>query len=86
MLWLLTFVSALALAPAARALNFTDYANDFPDPAYVLAKGFSASTAAAQQTIVGWADSLAVQGPWCELSPLTASVRVALISGYGQPS
>ncbi|KAF7972126.1 hypothetical protein HWV62_18848 [Athelia sp. TMB] len=64
MLWFSTLVSALALAPAVCALDFTDYANDFPDPAYVLAKGFNSTTAAAQQTIVGWADSLAAQGPW----------------------
>ena len=64
MLWLSTLVSALALAPAV--LGFTDYANDFPDPSYVVSKDFNTSTAGAQATIVAWADDLAAQGPWCE--------------------
>lgn len=62
MFWLSTFVSVLALAPAA--LGFTDYANDFVDPGYVLLKDFNTSTAAAQASIVDWANDLAAQGPW----------------------
>lgn len=62
MFWFSTFVAALALAPAV--LGFTDYANDFVDPTYVLSKDFNTSTAAAQSTIVAWADGLAADGPW----------------------
>ncbi|KAF7972128.1 hypothetical protein HWV62_18852 [Athelia sp. TMB] len=62
MLWLSTLLSALTLAPAV--LGFTDYANDFPDPTYVLSKDFNTSTTGAQATIVAWADDLAAQGPW----------------------
>lgn len=59
-----TFVSVLALAPSV--LGFTDYANDFVNPDYVLAKTFNTSTAGAQATIVQWANDLASQGPWSE--------------------
>ncbi|KAF7982783.1 hypothetical protein HWV62_25687 [Athelia sp. TMB] len=59
------FFAAVALVPAAFAqINYKDYDNDFLDPAYVLGKDFNSSTAAAQQTIVQWADFLAAQGPW----------------------
>lgn len=57
-------LSALAVAPVA--LCYTSYANDFVNPNYVLAKSFNTSTAAAQQSVVEWADFLASQGPWSE--------------------
>lgn len=57
-------LSVLAITPSA--LCYTAYANDFVDPKYILSKSFNTSTAAAQQTIVQWADQLAVQGPWSE--------------------
>lgn len=60
------FLSALTFAPAILALDYKDYDNDFLDPSYVLSKNFNASTAAAQQSIIEWADVLAEQGPWCK--------------------
>ncbi|KAJ7591609.1 hypothetical protein C8J56DRAFT_754894, partial [Mycena floridula] len=45
--------------------NFTAYANDFVDPDFILSRNFALSTAGAQDTIIGWADQLASQGPWC---------------------
>jgi hypothetical protein len=62
-----TLLSVLAIAPTTYAYySYEDYDNDFLDPSYILAKNFSPSTAAAQQTIIQWADYLAAQGPWCE--------------------
>lgn len=58
----------LALATFASSVfanSYADFDNDFIDPSFILAKNFSPSTAAAQQTIVDWADWLAEQGPWC---------------------
>ena len=67
MLQLATLVfSVLAVAPSIYAITYQDYDNDFLDPSYILAKNFSPSTAAAQQSVVEWADFLAAQGPWCE--------------------
>jgi len=57
-------ISVLALAPAIHAYEYQDYDNDFLDPSYILAKNFPSSTAAAQQTVVQWADYLAAEGPW----------------------
>jgi hypothetical protein len=57
-------LSALAFAPAVFAFDYKDYDNDFLDPSYILSKNFNASTAAAQQSIIEWADVLAEQGPW----------------------
>jgi len=64
---LLTLVfSVLAITPSIYAQQFPykDYDNDFLDPSYILAKDFNSSTAAAQQSVVEWADFLAAQGPW----------------------
>lgn len=59
------FLAAVSFVPAVFGqLGYKDYDNDFLDPAYVLGKDFNSSTAAAQQTIVQWADFLAAQGPW----------------------
>ncbi|KAF9459037.1 chondroitin AC/alginate lyase [Collybia nuda] len=44
--------------------TYPTYANVFIDPAYVLAKNFSANTATAQQSIMNTALELADQGPW----------------------
>ena len=57
-------LSVLAVAHSIYA--YKDYDNDFLDPSYILSKNFNSSTAAAQQSIVEWADFLAAQGPWCE--------------------
>lgn len=57
-------LSVLTVAPSIYA--YKDYDNDFLDPSYILAKKFNSSTAAAQQSVVQWADFLAAQGPWCE--------------------
>jgi hypothetical protein len=59
-------ISMLAIAPATHGCDYQDYDNDFLDPSYVLAKNFNPSTAAAQKTVVEWADFLAAQGPWCK--------------------
>jgi hypothetical protein len=56
----------LSLALSVSGIPYVDYDNDFLDPSYILAKNFNPSTAAAQQSIVEWADFLAAQGPWCE--------------------
>lgn len=58
-------LGALAIVPTTLAMfNYTDYDNDFLDPSYILSKNFNLSTAAAQQSIIEWADFLAAQGPW----------------------
>ncbi|KAI0363966.1 chondroitin AC/alginate lyase [Pilatotrama ljubarskyi] len=44
--------------------SLTSYANDFVDPAFVLAKNFGNTTTEAQATIVQWAQDLASKGPW----------------------
>lgn len=44
--------------------TYPTYANVFIDPAYVLAKNFSANTATAQNSIINTAIELAEQGPW----------------------
>jgi len=59
-------LSVLAVAPSINAISYKDYDNDFLDPSYIISKNYSSTTAAAQQSIVGWADYLAAQGPWCE--------------------
>jgi hypothetical protein len=55
-------LSVFVLFPAV--LGIVSYDNDFVDPNYVVSKSFNTSTAAAQQSIVEWADQLAAQGPW----------------------
>lgn len=73
------FLAAFAFVPAALAdLGYKDYDNDFLDPSYILAKNFNQSTAAAQQTVVQWADFLATQGPWCERLLIVYHARVDL--------
>lgn len=65
---------ALAIVPTTLAMfNYTDYDNDFLDPSYILSKDFNLSTAAAQQSIVEWADFLAAQGPWGSHQPYALS-------------
>jgi hypothetical protein len=56
----------LAVTPVVVTIGYTDYDNDFLDPAYILSGDFNISTAGAQQSIIEWADMLAAQGPWCE--------------------
>ncbi|KAF9473986.1 chondroitin AC/alginate lyase [Pholiota conissans] len=57
-----TLVSVISTAVAQ--VSFTAYANDFVDPDYILAKNFGANTQAAQASIMAWAGSTAVGGPW----------------------
>lgn len=79
---LLWALSALALA--FSTLAYSDYDNDFLDPKYILSKDFNLSTAAAQQTIVEWADFLAAQGPWC--TRITRFSRACIDSIHSQLS
>jgi len=66
-------ISVFAVAPSVYAnLFYQDYDNDFLDPSYILAKNFSPSTAAAQQSVVVWADFLAAQGPWSVMNKSVA--------------
>lgn len=65
----LSILGLLALAVPLGVLSrisYSDYDNSFVDPSYILAKGFNKSTAAAQTSIIQWADFLDAQGPWCE--------------------
>ena len=71
-------LSALTLSPAVFAFDYKDYDNDFLDPSYILSKNFNASTAAAQQSIIEWADVLAEQGPWCKSSGLLQFIILSL--------
>lgn len=48
----------------AAAASYASYANVFVDPDFIVAGQFPNNTLAAQQTIVGWAQQLAAQGPW----------------------
>lgn len=59
------FSLLLAVVAPVLATTYLDYDNDFVDPSYILGKDFASTTAEAQQSIVEWADFLAVQGPWC---------------------
>lgn len=44
--------------------TYATYPNVFLDPAFALAKNFSANTATAQKSIINTALELAEQGPW----------------------
>lgn len=44
------------------------YANTFFDPTSIVEKKYNSSTAAAQSSIIQWADELAAEGPWGRLS------------------
>jgi hypothetical protein len=59
--FLLLAAGALSAVPTVRSL--TEYANDFIDPAPILAKTYN-NTTLAQKTILSWADQLAQSGPW----------------------
>lgn len=52
----------------AAAVSYASYANVFVDPDFIVARQFPNSTLAAQQTIIGWAQELAGQGPWTVMS------------------
>jgi hypothetical protein len=67
MLHTATLVLSL-FAIVVTPIPYKEYDNDFVDPSYILDKKFNPSTAAAQQSIIEWADFLASQGPWCEHS------------------
>jgi hypothetical protein len=59
-------LSLLAIPLAALNVPFASYDNDFIEPGYILSKDWSATTVIAQESIVQWADWLAIQGPWCK--------------------
>jgi len=59
-------LSLLAIPSAALNVLFTSYDNDFIEPGYILGKDWNATTVVAQESIVQWADWLAIQGPWCK--------------------
>lgn len=53
---------AATLVPAVYSL--TNYANDFIDPNYVLAKGWNYTTLPSQKVIIQWANQATEGGPW----------------------
>lgn len=61
-----TFVLLSTLLSSSFVLvaSQTSYANDFPDPDYIVAGAFPNNTLAAQETILDWASRLARDGPW----------------------
>ncbi|KAH9955397.1 chondroitin AC/alginate lyase [Russula dissimulans] len=61
-----TVVLSLFAVRSLADLNvgFTSYDNDFIEPSYVLNKHWNATTVVSQESIVQWADWLALQGPW----------------------
>lgn len=60
----LTTLVFSVLAAVPSTLCYTTYGNDFVDPNYILSKSFNTSTAAAQQSIVRFADTRGSEGPW----------------------
>ena len=66
--FLLLAAAAFSAVPAVHSL--TDYLNDFLDPAPIIEKKYN-NTAAAQQTILAWADQLAQSGPWSEVPSMS---------------
>ena len=61
-----SYAIVLALSTAS-AHAFTNYANDFIDPAIILGD-HSNVTVEAQATIIQWAEALAEEGPWSTYS------------------
>jgi hypothetical protein len=57
-------LSLALLASTGLVRAITSYANDFPDPDYIVNGNFGKNTQAAQNTIVNWAKDSAVGGPW----------------------
>ncbi|TFK52748.1 chondroitin AC/alginate lyase [Heliocybe sulcata] len=58
------FFSLLAILFVRPVLSITSYANDFIDPAYIIAKSFNTTTDKAQGTVIDWANNLNLDGPW----------------------
>ncbi|KAJ7130403.1 alginate lyase-domain-containing protein [Mycena epipterygia] len=57
----------------ADVLPFTNYANDFVDPNYIVGKNYPNTTGGAQASIVSWAEYLSSSGPWSVTNkPITA--------------
>lgn len=73
MIALLTFFIFL-VSCALGARGQTSYDNDWVDPDYILAGGFTNNTGAAQQTIIAWAEELASQGPWCTFNSVLCCI------------
>ncbi|KAF8910568.1 alginate lyase-domain-containing protein [Gymnopilus junonius] len=59
---LLQFATVISLF--SPVFGQTAYANDFVDPNYIVAGNFDTHTGRAQQTVISWAQRLAVGGPW----------------------
>ncbi|KAI0696536.1 chondroitin AC/alginate lyase [Cytidiella melzeri] len=57
-----TLLFLATILPAVH--SFVNYANDFLNPDYVLAKNYSQTTIPAQNTIRQWAESSSAGGPW----------------------
>ncbi|KAJ7641334.1 chondroitin AC/alginate lyase [Roridomyces roridus] len=43
---------------------FTNYANDFVNPDYIVSGKFANTTLGAQRSIIAWAEQLSASGPW----------------------
>lgn len=65
------FLLASSILPSALAQipPIYVYANDFVDPNVILSGNFGEYTQKAQQTIISWAETFALDGPWSMLSP-----------------
>ena len=63
---------AATLVPAVHSL--TNYANDFIDPNYVLAKGWNYTTLPSQKIIIQWANQATEGGPWSASQCVTGAM------------
>lgn len=63
--WVLSSLVSTAFAQADS--EYTSYPNAFVDPNYILTGKYDSVTQASQQSLVGWADQLNAQGPWCKV-------------------
>lgn len=58
------FWAAAVLAAAPSALALVNYPIEFTEPKAILDRTYNNVTIDAQQSIIKWADSLDVKGPW----------------------
>ena len=65
----LFLASSLLPSTLAQIPPIYVYANDFVDPDVILAGNFGDYTQQAQQTIISWAETFALDGPWSAHSP-----------------
>ncbi|KAI9507102.1 chondroitin AC/alginate lyase [Russula earlei] len=63
---LVTIVLSLFAVPSFAGLNmnYAPYANEFIEPSYILNKNWTNTTIVSQGSIIQWANSLALLGPW----------------------